>query len=42
MNVTLQISVKDMLNLSNEGADDTMLIKHCSADVLERESKKNM
>ncbi|OQA98756.1 MAG: bifunctional preprotein translocase subunit SecD/SecF [Bacteroidetes bacterium ADurb.Bin217] len=42
MNVTLQISVKDMiLNLSNEGADDTILIKTLQrADVLERESKE--
>ncbi|HOS83948.1 MAG TPA: protein translocase subunit SecDF [Bacteroidales bacterium] len=42
MNVTLQISVKDMiLNLSNEGADDTILMKTLlRADVLERESKE--
>lgn len=42
MNVTLQISIKDMiLNLSNEGADDSLLMKTLlRADVLERESKE--
>ncbi len=42
MNVTLQISIKDMImNLSNEGEDDTVLMKTLQrADVLERSSKE--
>lgn len=41
MNVTLQISVKDMImNLSNEGAEDSVLMKTLErAQVLERDSK---
>ena len=43
MTVTLQISVKDMiLNLSNEGLEDTMLLKTLNrADVLERTAGKD-